>query len=89
VLREAVECVRAGEAQFDRPQVGNLLSDAHDAADARPGAGAQLTDRGLQIIALRQGLVSTPMNPPRVEWLSVGTGQCQGCLRVKAVEAHT
>lgn len=52
VLLKAVECVHAGEAWFDRSEIGSLLRDARAAANAHPGPEAQLTDRELQIIGL-------------------------------------
>lgn len=52
VLFKATECVHAGEAWFDRSEIGSLLRDARAAANAQPGPAAQLTDRELQIIAL-------------------------------------
>jgi DNA-binding NarL/FixJ family response regulator len=52
VLLKAVECVHAGEAWFDRAEIGSLLRDARAAASAQPGPEAQLTDRELQVIAL-------------------------------------
>lgn len=52
VLLKAVECVHAGEAWFDRSEIGGLLRDARAAASAQPGPEAQLTDRELQIIGL-------------------------------------
>jgi two-component system, NarL family, nitrate/nitrite response regulator NarL len=52
VLLKAIECVHAGEAWFDRSEIGSLLRDARAATNAHPGPAAQLTDRELQIVAL-------------------------------------